>query len=230
MISEVMILAGGMGTRLRTSVPELPKVMAPVAGYPFIHHVVQHLIAQGVTRFVFLLGYKADVVMEHLEKHYPDMEKIYVSEDHPLGTGGAVKNGLSSCLTTDVGIVNGDTLFRVDLDTLFTVHHHHQADCTLALKPMHRYDRYGTVLLNPDASVARFTEKQFTEKGNINAGVYILNKKRFLELTFEESFSFEKDYLENSTIPKKLYASVQEEYFIDIGIPEDYQRAQTEIR
>ncbi len=114
-------------------------------------------------------------------------------------------------------------------------HAEKKSACTLALKPMKDFDRYGVVELNEDSSVRSFKEKQFYQSGLINGGVYALNVASFLKEDLPEKFSFEKDYLEKNVnsfnqAQPKLYGSVQDEYFIDIGIPEDYERAQTELK
>lgn len=230
MIYEIMILAGGMGTRLRSSVPDLPKVMAPVDGKPFIYFVIEHLRSQGISKYIFLLGFKSEIVISYLDKHYPDLNKIYVVEDQPLGTGGAIKLGLSYCESTEVGVTNGDTLFRVQLDELYNVHKSNNSDCSLAVKPLKNYERYGSVMIENDLSISSFTEKQFMYTGHINTGFYILNKNSFLNLPLSDIFSFEKDYLENTSLQKRLFSSIQDKYFIDIGIPEDYIKAQQELK
>ncbi|MGB3077837.1 MAG: HAD-IIIA family hydrolase [Saprospiraceae bacterium] len=230
MIKEAIILAGGLGTRLQEAVPDLPKAMAPVAGHPFLTHVIRYLLAQGIERFIFSLGYKHEVIEEYLETEFPYLNYVIVLEQQPLGTGGAIKFALASSIERDVLIVNGDTLFSVDIDVLKEKHIQDQSECTIALKPMRHFDRYGVVETNDDGRVLRFIEKKFVEKGNINGGIYILNKVNFLKRTFPKVFSFEKDYLAKyvDTIP--FYGIVEDKYFIDIGIPADFERAQHELK
>src|SRR6185436_6607922 len=145
------------------------------------------------------------------------------------GTGGAI---LASCYKVSektVLVVNGDTLFKIDLQKAIGDHHKLQSDCTLLLKPMLNVDRYGVVELNEDSSIASFKEKQFYETGLINGGVYILNTEQFLAEEMPSKFSFEKDYLAKYFDTRKIYGSVQDEYFIDIGIPEDHIRVQADL-
>ncbi len=108
-------------------------------------------------------------------------------------------------------------------------HNHNNAECTLLLKPMNRFDRYGVVELDEEQLVNSFKEKQFYESGNINGGVYLLNKDKFLDEEFPAKFSFEKHYLEKFYPVRRIYGLIQDAYFIDIGIPEDYNRAQSEL-
>ena len=126
-------------------------------------------------------------------------------------------------------MVNGDTLFRVDLGEMITVHNSHGAACTLALKPMHDFDRYGAVGISGDGAITAFQEKKFYSSGLINGGVYLLDLEAFRSEPLPEKFSFEKDYLETGVGKGRFYAVVQDSYFIDIGIPEDYRRVNEEL-
>ena len=227
---QVIILAGGLGTRLRSVVSDLPKCMAPVAGKPFLYFVIEHLLNKGVDKFIFSVGYKSEVITAYINKQYPMLNAQFSIEDEPLGTGGAVK--LSCSLTTekDVLILNGDTLFKIDVEWVSGFHTSCDADCTLSLKSMHNFDRYGVVELNKNSSIASFKEKQFYESGLINGGVYALNVERFMQEDLPQKFSFEKDYLEAYFAKRKMFGIIQDEYFIDIGIPEDFERAQEELK
>lgn len=230
MITEAIILAGGLGTRLREAVPDLPKCMAEVAGRPFISYVIDYLRMQGVQRFIFSLGYKAEVIENYLADRYTTLEYETVIEDEPLGTGGAIQAALQQSTTENVIITNGDTLFKVTVAELFAAHQTHEAACTLALKRMQHFDRYGSVLLDENNCVVRFEEKKFYEEGLINGGLYLLNKEFFLSKAFPQKFSFEKDFLESFASEGKFCGTVQDGYFIDIGIPSDYTQAQTDLK
>ena len=228
MIKEAIILAGGLGTRLRDTVPDLPKCMAPVAGKPFLHYVLAYLQKQGVNRFIFSLGYKSEPVIDYI-KQLSIFNYQFSIEDEPFGTGGAIKLAASKAAEKNILVLNGDTLFSVDIQTLSALHEQQNADCTLSLKPMKNFERYGVIELYDDNSISSFKEKQFYKEGLINGGVYALQVGSFLKEDLPEKFSFEKDYLENFYNKRKMYGSVQDEYFIDIGIPEDYERAQQEL-
>jgi D-glycero-alpha-D-manno-heptose 1-phosphate guanylyltransferase len=234
-IKEAVILAGGLGTRLRDAVPELPKCMAPVGGRPFIHYVTDYFRKAGITHFIFALGYKSTYFEEFFATAFPQSAisgapgvTYSVSlEQEPLGTGGAIRQACTQAKTDTALILNGDTFFGVDLAALSAFHTQKNADCSLSLKPMRNFDRFGVVELDGEQAVATFREKQHYTAGLINGGVYALNLPRFLAEGLPEKFSFEKDYLE--TGHRRLYGLVQDSYFIDIGIPEDYRRVQDEI-
>ena len=230
MIKEAIILAGGFGTRLRDAIPDLPKCMAPVNGRPFLFYVINYLRSQGIEKFIFSLGYKHEIIEAYLNAEFPTLDFQCLIEKEPLGTGGAI---LASCYKTSeqtVLVLNGDTIFKVDLEKAFANHVKHDSDCTLLLKPMDDFDRYGVVELNEDDSIKSFKEKKFYKNGLINGGVYILNTEQFLAEELPGKFSFEKDYLEKYFATRRIYGSVQDEYFIDIGIPEDYFRVQQELK
>lgn len=226
-VKEAIILAGGLGTRLRESVPDLPKCMAPVAGRPFLFHVVNHLRNEGIERIIFSLGYKHEVIEAWLRDAFPALDTEIVIEDEPLGTGGAIQLAMQKAREENVLVTNGDTLFKVSVTGLFELHQSARATCTLALKPMQEFDRFGVVEISGEGKVTGFREKKYYTSGLINGGTYIISAKPFLANGFPEKFSFEKDFLE--TLPTGLYGCKQDGYFIDIGIPEDFQRADIEL-
>ncbi len=229
MIKEAIILAGGLGTRLRSAVPDLPKCMAPILAKPFIGYLTDYLHQQGIQKFIFSLGYKHELVEQYLLTQYGGLDIYFSVEATPLGTGGAVLRACKVTADKDVLVVNGDSFFKANIAELCNLHETGDADCTLALKPMLNFNRYGVVELHADNAVSNFKEKQFFEKGLINGGLYALNSFTFSNENFPETFSFEKDYLEKFAGSRRFYGLPQEEYFIDIGIPEDFERAQTEL-
>jgi len=228
-LSECIILAGGLGTRLRESVPELPKCLAPVAGKPFLFHIIRQLQKQGISHFVFSLGYKHEYIVAFLDTHFPDLNRSLSIEDEPLGTGGAIKKAISYCQDNHVGVINGDTFFNVSFQAANVFHQLRNAECTLVLKPMFSFDRYGVVTIDEANVVIEFKEKKYYESGFINGGIYIIKKNQFINNVLPEKFSFEKDYLEKAVNTSKLAGFVQDEYFIDIGIPEDFNKANLEL-
>jgi D-glycero-alpha-D-manno-heptose 1-phosphate guanylyltransferase len=228
-ITEAIILAGGLGTRLRSAVPDLPKCMAPVAGRPFLGFVIDSLRRQGIQRFIFSLGYLSGHIEAWLQEAYPTLEYTSVVEAEPLGTGGGIRLALRAAKTAHVLVSNGDTLFEIDLRKQAAAHAISGAECTLALKPMTNFDRYGVVALDERGRVTGFEEKKFQASGNINGGIYLLDRDALLGKDLPEKFSFEKDYLEPAASAGKLAGVLQDAYFIDIGIPEDFSRAQQEL-
>jgi len=224
MIKEAIILAGGLGTRLRSVVSDVPKCMAPVNGIPFINFIITYLKKEGVERFIFSLGYKSEIVIDYVNKIFPDLEIAYVIEDTPLGTGGAIKLACSKATSSDVLILNGDTLFNINLKDLSEFHRNKKADFTVALKEMRNFSRYGAVEIDKNHAIKAFHEKKYCEQGFINGGVYALNVKRFMTEVLPDVCSFDKDFLEDKIGKKYFYGLECEYYFIDIGIPEDYDR------
>jgi D-glycero-alpha-D-manno-heptose 1-phosphate guanylyltransferase len=227
-IKEAIILAGGLGTRLRAAVPDLPKCLAPVGGRPFIGYVTDHFRREGIERFIFALGYKSDRFDAFFRVEFPDGGYAISQEKEPLGTGGAIRQACEQVEGKTVLILNGDTFFRISLEELVDFHTAKRAECTLCLKPMRDFDRFGVVELLEDGRVGHFREKQYYPAGLINGGVYALEKEALLVEEWPKVFSFEKNYLEAGR-EERLYGLVQDRYFIDIGIPEDYRRVEQEI-
>jgi len=230
MIKQAIILAGGLGTRLRSVVSDVPKCMAPVAGKPFLHYVIAHLQNNGIQSFIFSVGYKSESIINFIKNDCSGISYQFSVEEKPLGTGGAVKFSLEKTTERNILLCNGDTLFKANINELNNFHLLHNSDCTLCLKPMINFDRYGVVELDNDDLIVSFKEKQFYKKGLINGGVYALNAETFINKNLPEKFSFEKDYLEKFVKEEKMFGLIQDAYFIDIGIPEDYERAQKELK
>ena len=228
MIKTAIILAGGLGTRLRSAVADLPKCMAPVNGIPFLSFIITYLKNEGIENFIFSLGYKSEAVINYVDKEYPDLHKKYVIEAKQLGTGGAIKEACKWVTEKNVIVVNGDTLFNINLNILSEFHSNQNADCTIALKQMENFDRYGVVETDDYYQIKAFKEKQFCISGRINGGVYALAAASVTDEAFPEVFSFEKEYLEKNIGIKNLHGIINNGYFIDIGIPEDYQRFQND--
>lgn len=225
---EAIVLAGGLGTRLREEVKDIPKCMAPVSGKPFLEYVLNYLESQFVDQVILSLGYKHDVVTDWLKTKAFTFKIKWVIEQEPLGTGGGVRRALNKSEQPQVFILNGDTLFKVNLQEMQAASDEfHKA--VLALKPMSNFDRYGAVQMDEAKNIIAFEEKQFRETGLINGGVYLLNKRSEDFRAFPDKFSLETDFLERQTGSKSLKGYESDAYFIDIGVPEDYQRAQTEL-
>jgi D-glycero-alpha-D-manno-heptose 1-phosphate guanylyltransferase len=225
MAFDVIILAGGLGTRLRSVVADLPKCMAPVNGRPFLDILIERLRRQGVARIILSTGYLSEVVEEWIQQQYPGEEILFSREKTPLGTGGAILKALAFSEREDVLVCNGDTLFDVDVESLFRFHRAQGGDCSIALKPMRDFERYGTVELGEDGWIRAFREKEPCREGLINGGVYVINRASLMGESFPEKFSFEDGYLAK----RRIAGMVQDAYFIDIGVPEDFERAQREI-
>ena len=224
--ADIIILAGGLGERLRHVVSDTQKVMAPIAGKPFLRWLLNGLTAQGARRFVLAVGYKSEQIEACFGNSYNGAAIVYSREETPLGTGGAIRQALALCETEDAVVVNGDTYFDVDLNALLKAHRERQAALTLSLKPMTGFDRYGTVSTDETGRVTGFHEKKPVREGLINGGVYAIRKDTYKEMP-EGKFSFEREILEPLALA--TFGMASDGYFIDIGIPGDYFRAQTEI-
>lgn len=219
---EAIILAGGFGTRLRQVVSDVPKPMAPINDNPFLVYILDYLSEYNFEKVILAVGHKSKYIKDYFKDSYKGMQIIYSEEDSPLGTGGAIKKAILECKTDDVFILNGDTYFDVDLLKMKNFHQQSKAEITIAVKKMFNYDRYGSVIIN-DNKVINFIEKKSTKEGIINGGIYLFNKKLMCEVT-DEIFSFEKVILES--LKYNIYAFESNGYFIDIGIPDDYRKAQ----
>ncbi|MGN7610631.1 nucleotidyltransferase family protein [Magnetococcales bacterium HHB-1] len=225
--NEAIILAGGQGTRLRKAVPDLPKPLAPIKGHPFLRYLLQELQQQGVRRIVLSTGYKKADLRQFIDQsHFPELQILFAEEEEPLGTGGALKFASQQIQGARFFAINGDTLFRASLKQQEACHITNQAAITLALKPMNDPSRYG-VVEHEKGRITHFVEKGQNSPGLINGGIYLIEKH--LLAGQQKRFSFEKDFLEKQIHTLPLYATIQDHYFIDIGLPETWQQAQEEL-
>jgi D-glycero-alpha-D-manno-heptose 1-phosphate guanylyltransferase len=228
MISEAIILAGGLGTRLQGIINDIPKPMAPIAGKPFLHYVFQFLTRYHIKKVILAVGYKYEAIEQVFGKSYLGISIVYAIENEPLGTGGAIANALRFTNNDDVFLLNGDTYFDVDLKALYAHHKLSGSQLTLSLKPMQNFNRYGTVVLK-GTQITAFNEKKPVTKGLVNGGVYTLNRRLLSSPELPKKFSFEKDIMEHYVLQFDMQAFFSDGYFIDIGIPEDYELAQIEL-
>ncbi len=226
MIKEAIILAGGFGTRLQSVVANIPKPMALVNSKPFLSYILDFCAAQGIKKVILAVGYKHKVIQDYCKTRYKDIEIDYSIEESPLGTGGGIKKALQKCNSKNVLILNGDSFLRFSLDEMNSAHKSAKSKFTMALKPMKNYDRYGTVEIDKENKLIAFKEKEATKQGLINAGVYLINRAAFNQLAFADIFSFETEFLIAYIQKWKFNGFISDGMFIDIGIPEDYEKAQ----
>jgi len=222
---EAIILAGGLGTRLRSAVPDLPKVMAMVGHRPFLEIVLERLAAGGVTRAILAVGYLRDMIKTQFGKKFGPLELLYSEESEPLGTGGAIVQALSLTESENVLVLNGDTYFALDYRKMWQRHVETNANITIALRYVKDVSRYGLVEIQ-DSRVVCFKEKGASGAGYINAGVYVISRHIFDSVELQRRFSFETDYLDPFVKFLAPLAYPAHGYFIDIGIPESYLQAQ----
>lgn len=227
---KAVILAGGLGTRLRAVVSDVPKPMAPVAGRPFLDILILNLRSKGVTEVVLSVGYQHEKILMYFGNNYKGVKISYVIEDSPLGTGGALIKALELFgHDEDVIVVNGDTFLDVDLNLMKQEYANSGADIGIALQLMGDTHRYGRVALDENNRVSGFEEKGVHQSGLINAGVYILRPSFFDQFDLPVKFSLENDCFVEHLTEIEFFPFIVDSYFIDIGVPEDYRRAQTEL-
>ncbi|WP_052200948.1 nucleotidyltransferase family protein [Terriglobus sp. TAA 43] len=225
---EAIILAGGKGTRLAGVVPNLPKPMAPIAGHPFLRYVLQSLQQQGFSRVILSIGHLASEIRNGFAHWDGALEIVFCEEHEPLGTGGAIRAAMHMAHSESVFVLNGDTFATVDYASMQRQHLAAVSTLSLALMPVPDTARYGSVEVE-QTRILGFSEKGRTGPGYINAGVYLMQRNLLETLQLPERFSFEEQVLMEHLSDLHPTAFLASGYFIDIGIPEDYARAQEEL-
>lgn len=230
-LGEAVILAGGLGTRLRSAVADRPKVMAAMDedGTPFLAYLLKYVANQGVEAAVLSVGYMGEMIQDYFGDRYAGIELRYAWEKVPLGTGGALKNSLGLCAADNVFLLNGDTFFDVDLSELLYQHQIKQSAVTLSVKKMMHPDRYGTLEISDSDKIQAFKEKMPCDIGFVHGGVDCFSRDALKDCT-EKAFSLEKDFLEKKVNTIPMYAFSSDSYFIDIGIPTDYEKAKQDFK
>ncbi|EOJ1646981.1 nucleotidyltransferase family protein [Campylobacter jejuni] len=213
---QAIILCGGLGTRLKSVIKDIPKPMAPINDKPFLEFIFEHLKKQGIKEVILAVSYKYEVIQEYFKDEFLGIKIKYSIEKEPLGTGGAINEALKF-IKNEAYVLNGDTFFDIDLSKLKL----NESKICLALKQMNGFDRYGTVELDGKNYIKLFKEKEFKKQGLINGGIYLLNKDIFNDFDLQEKFSFE-EFLQENYEKLKAKAHIFDDYFIDIGVPEDY--------
>ena len=227
---EAVILAGGFGTRLRHIVSDVPKPMAPVCGRPFLCYLLDVLADSGFGHVVLSTGYMHEKIESYFGTEYHGLTLDYACETAPLGTGGGMLNALQHCFSDDVLVLNGDTLFLIDYDALYRYHSDHDARLTVVLRQVDDVARYGAVVCNGEGRITSFVEKNASQgAGLINGGIYLMNRTILDAFKVGDKFSFENDVLQ-ALYPEQTFMGFADNgYFIDIGVPEDYARAQRDF-
>lgn len=225
---EAIILAGGLGTRLASRLSGVPKPMAPIAGRPFLEILLNQLKEAGCTRVLLSVGHLHAVIRDHFGQSYGGMRIDYAAEELPLGTGGAIRNALALAREDAVLVLNGDTFLDADYAAMMRFHRAEDAAMTMAVAWQDDVARYGGVVVT-DRRVVGFQEKGQSQAGWINAGAYVLNRDFEWPAELESRFSFEKQVLTPQVSELRPAAFIVSGYFLDIGVPEDFDRAQTEL-
>ena len=228
---KALILCGGLGTRLRNVVSDVPKPMALVNNKPFLEYILNWLTFHGIRDVIFLAGYKADKIEEYFHDKFKGMNLRYSIEPKPLGTAGAIKYASQKYdIGKDFILINGDTYFDLELENMIEFHKSKSALATIALKLSDNTDRYGLVSVDDTFKITKFLEKEKSkEPGFINAGVYVLNHKILDLIPLDKAYSIEKEIFPQFSDKEDLYGYPDGGRFIDIGIPADYKKAQNVI-
>lgn len=222
---EAIILAGGFGTRLRSVVQDVPKPLAPVNGRPFIAYLLDNLAAQGVGRTVLATGYLGQLVESTLGSRWKGMDLSYSQEDSPLGTGGAILKAMAKIHGDTCFVLNGDTYLELDFGRFEVAAAAAHSRLAMALAHVDDLSRYGAVVCD-GCEVVGFEEKGRAGAGYINAGTYWLHRDLLARFDDGATFSFETEVLMPAVHNERVTGFVQTAAFIDIGVPEDYLRAQ----
>lgn len=223
---DAVILAGGKGTRLRSVVADRPKVLAPVAGRPFLTHLLDQVRLAGATRAVLSTGYLAEQFAEAIGRQYQGLPIAYAHEESPLGTGGAIRFAGQSAQSEQLLVMNGDSYCNASLGSYMRWHQQQGNDASLLLAAMPDASRYGAIQLTDDGRVTAFLEKrEGLGPGLINAGVYAL-RREMLERIPEGPCSLERDVMPRWIDQFRVGGLATEGEFIDIGVPDDYHRSQ----
>lgn len=233
MVTEAVILAGGLGTRLRSAVADLPKAMAPIAGRPFLTYLLQFLEMNGMRRVVLAVGYRKEAISNFLGSTYGNLKLLYSVEEEPLGTGGALLQSLAYVDGPSL-VLNGDTFLRLNYRAMAAAFDDQPADSMpdprllVALRPVADAGRYGAALV-AGGRIQGFTARGTPGPGLINAGSYLIDRDVFQRYPMPRKFSFEEDFLQARSAEVRPLAFECEAPFIDIGVPEALQEAQTLI-
>ena len=225
---EAIVLAGGFGTRLASRLDGIPKPMAPVAGRPFLEILLAQLRHAGCSRVLLSVGHLHNVIQDHFGVTFRGMQIDYVIESAPLGTGGATRLALAQAMEDSVLVLNGDTFVDADYEGMLRFHAAEGASVTIAVVHQPDIARYGGVVIDGNRIVG-FDEKGRTGPGWISAGAYVLSKHLAWPPALAEKFSIERDFFVSEVARLRPAAYKVDGYFLDIGIPEDLDRAQTEL-
>ncbi|CAN2533307.1 D-glycero-alpha-D-manno-heptose+1-phosphate+guanylyltransferase [Methylocapsa aurea] len=224
---RAIVLAGGYGVRLRPVVRDLPKPMAPVRGRPFLSYVLDELEENGFTAIVLAVSWRREAIIDAFGCRYRAMELRYSIEREPLGTGGAIRQAFTQLDDEMAFVLNGDTFQRLPYDAMQSLATSEDSDAVVAVRRIADASRYGAVELDGNR-ICKFTSAGAEGEGLINAGAYLLRRGLVEDTRLAKTFSFERELLTASVGAKVLTACPVDGDFIDIGIPEDYARAQIE--
>jgi len=233
-MKQILILAGGLGTRLKSLALEGPKPMAPVNGKPFLAYLIDYWINQGISLIGISTGYKSEYIKEYFGNIYNKTKIFYIEELELLGTGGAIKKAINEkkfyCTEDNLIIINGDTWFEISLSKFLADYQINKNPITIAVKYLDQNNRYGSIKIVHNNLIENFSNSPINNSF-INGGCYLINKNFFINYfkNLPEKFSFEEIALKDLANKGFISASVQNVNFLDIGVPEDYKKVNTII-
>jgi D-glycero-alpha-D-manno-heptose 1-phosphate guanylyltransferase len=226
----VVVLAGGMGSRLKEVVSDVPKPLAPIRGKPFLEYLLSYWIKNNAQHFVLSVGHKYQQIMDHFGTSFNGVPITYIIEHEPMGTGGALLKVLNETrLEDEFFLLNGDTLFLIDQQRIIDLHTKNSAELSMSLRRVEDAGRYHRMCLNEAGRITAIEQpNEKIESGQINGGVYIVNSSLFSEWSFDGSkcISLENDILPTIITTHSIYGFPDDGVFIDIGIPDDFYKAQ----
>jgi len=223
-----VILAGGLGTRLRSEISDRPKALASVAGQPFLEHIFEQLVSFGIEKVVVCTGYMADQIETLYGNKHESLLLSYSREQVLLGTGGAIRFALPHITTPLALVLNGDSFCEFDLSALTQFHLEHDARASIVLTHVDDCSRFGSVALDADGQVSSFIEKSAAGgAGCINAGVYLLERQLIAHIAPGRILSLEKDIFPTWINQRFFGFRTNPSLFIDIGTPQSFRSAQS---
>lgn len=233
-MKQILILAGGLGTRLKSLALEGPKPMAPVNGKPFLAYLIDYWINQGISLIGISTGYKSEYIKEYFGNIYNKTKIFYIEELELLGTGGAIKKAINEkqfyLIEDNLIIINGDTWFEISLSKFLADSQINKNPITIAVKYLDQNNRYGSIKIVHNNLIENFSNSPINNSF-INGGCYLINRNFFINYlkNLPEKFSFEEIALKDLANKGFISASVQNVNFLDIGVPEDYKKVNTII-
>lgn len=219
MTTTAIILAGGLGTRIASAEPGIPKVLIKVSTHTILDHLIHFLLKNSISKICIALGHKSTVIKDHVLRNYSDVDFVFSIEEKKLGTGGAVRHALKNLDDDQVLVVNGDTFADFNVQKFKHFHNEVQSNFTVLSVLNSDISRYGALKFS-NKNILSFNEKNGRGRGWINAGSYMINVDFFLDLEFPEQFELE-ELMQNLAQNRKLFGFKEKCDFIDIGIPED---------
>lgn len=219
---DVLVLAGGLGTRIRAVLGDVPKVLAPINGRPFLDHLLDSLKAQGARRVVLALGYLADKVIAHLAANPPPLPVDWVIETQPLGTAGALRHALPALQGDFVLVMNGDTWVDADLLEFQNAWQASGRAAAIMAVRVEDVSRYGSLDISDQGTLRRFVEKDPNRHGPgiINAGLYLFDRSVLADLQGMAGPSLERDVLACLPAGSVAVHLAERAAFVDIGTPD----------